>query len=84
MPLCSMPEYIKGSIGYHGTDNQFCYIEEGDRQMCTRLYTVCPCSYDIDIFSNSTVHCFNPDFDHVVHTDQCVSVAAESFGYSLS
>ena len=80
-PHCSLPELIRES----NLPNlrMVCYMEEGDREMCSKVYSICPCQ---DQENRSNYFC--PDLTKsTLSSDSkggdCVEIIAESNGYSL-
>lgn len=95
---CALPEYIReeelivdqaSAIGREidltKKKNIACFIEEGDRTMCTALYQVCLChksGIDAIGWEVSVLHCYVPDASGIEESD-CTTITAESNGYSL-
>ena len=62
-----------------------CYIED-DRQVCTVSYAVCPCDEREQLLFGihySNIYCYTPRLDPTLVTGDCVTLLAESNGYSL-
>lgn len=107
LPDCAMPEYIRefdadiydiaaANIAKNSgnSGNVYCYVEDGDRNMCTMSYYLCRCrsavgSQHITSWENSIpLYCNVPvsppsQISIEYYGDDCIILAAESNGYSL-
>lgn len=76
LPYCAMPEYIR--LGHVTKVERVCYVEDGNRVMCSRLYEVCPCGH----YSHCPMITRNKGGRENLN-GSCHQIVAESNGYSI-
>lgn len=85
-----MPEYIRDKSStdtWHDgrVVDTICYIEGGNRTMCSKAYEVCrrksPIEPSLGNWEDALLHRYDPG--SLVNMEQCLLVIAESNGYSL-
>lgn len=77
-----------GSSSSSSSDDIICYQESLERVMCTTTIQLCPCPWDhyhaigVAMGKSILLYC-NDDFNDSKESRNCVSILAESNGYSV-
>lgn len=89
LPMCALPEFIREQYRQSFqpsalVKDRHCYREDGDREMCSIRYFVCPCQEN-EIFRSVGALC--PVRNHqsamVNNSNSCKVVTAESTGHTV-